>query len=406
MTYLQQLRGFGVPTLLVDGGNVFYRTLTKKAPDRGKELTLWNHARVILNAYNLLGYQAVAVGPEDLQLGLNRLQELANKAHFPFVCANLVDKKTKQPYFEPYTIVNVNGLRVGVYGMLQQRLNPTIRERAIPDGEILPPIETTKRIVAEMKAKCDAIIGLSHLHEETNSKILEEVPEITALVDPASRHGFKTVWIHSEEDYSRDFGGRPRLRIDGQGSRIGIADLTVSKSSKKPSSYTGYHVPIEPHIMRHPVMTELLTFVRAGRDYPLDRKRDAHSMYPFDDALGAATCGSCHPEQLEFWKSTSHASNFHTLEATGDQANSDCVGCHSLGYGVTFVNAADAKNFKEVQCENCHGIVRGHAEDPEKHRFGEVGERTCVGCHNKDYTQKDFDYEDARPRASCPTSAK
>ena len=125
MTYLQQLRGFDVPVLLVDGGDIFFRNATRKAPSSTEEGRDWRDARALLGAYNLMGYQAIAVGPNDLQLGLSKLQALEKLARFPFLCANLVDSASKKPYFQPYEIIEVGGVRFGVYAVVQQQLNPT-----------------------------------------------------------------------------------------------------------------------------------------------------------------------------------------------------------------------------------------------------------------------------------------
>ncbi len=54
MTYLQQLRGFDLPVLLLDGGDVFFRNATRKAPSRSDMARSWRTARTLLSAYNLL----------------------------------------------------------------------------------------------------------------------------------------------------------------------------------------------------------------------------------------------------------------------------------------------------------------------------------------------------------------
>jgi len=41
-----------------------------------------------------MGYDGVNVGEKDLTMGLKFLSEVSQKAKFPFISANLVDKKT------------------------------------------------------------------------------------------------------------------------------------------------------------------------------------------------------------------------------------------------------------------------------------------------------------------------
>ena len=141
-----------------------------------------------------------------------------------------------------------------------------------------------------------------------------------------------------------------------------------------------------------------------GRKYSLPEDHDPSKMLPVDVVLGHEACGACPEQQYAFWKSTRHSNNFYTLEENGDQTRADCVGCHSLAYGISYVNPEHAERFKEVQCESCHGIVPDHAADPVRYRYDKVSETTCWGCHNPDYTKKPFKYRDAMLEASCPKS--
>ncbi len=413
MTYLQQLRGLDLPVLLLDGGDVFFRTATRKRPSRSEISKSWRKARTLLSAYNLLGYQAIAIGPTDLQLGLSRLQTLEKLARFPFLCANLVDSKTKEPYFKPYEIIEVAGVRLGVYSVVQQQYNPSYAKRVFPDGEVLDPVEVTGQVLNELKGKCDVIVGLSHLGEKLNIKILEKYPEIDVMVDPLTRFGSKTIWVSDEEDYCREVHGTPRLRIDGQGSRVGVFEMHVGLDTRKISKYVGYNVPLEPHLMDHPTMVDLVKQVQRGGVAMLSADFDPTKPLPNSDLMGHEACGGCHEEQHDFWKDTRHASNFDTLVPSNNEMTPNCIGCHTLGYGIAFARPSDAVKFKEVQCENCHGAKPKHAEDPSAHRFGGVKESTCLGCHNPEhtgrvadgkpgFTSKLLNYKEALPLASCP----
>ncbi len=140
---------------------------------------------------------------------------------------------------------------------------------------------------------------------------------------------------------------------------------------------------------------------------------DPTKPLPNSDLMGHEACGSCHEAQHRFWKGTRHASNFDTLRPSNNEKTPNCIGCHTLGYGIAFTRPADAVNFKEVQCENCHGAKPKHAEDPSAHRFEGVKEGTCLGCHNPDhtgrvvngkpgFTSKLLTFKEALPLASCP----
>lgn len=342
-----------------------------------------------------------------MQLGVEVLKDFQREAKFPFLCANLVDKATKKPIFKPSAVFEIAGLKLGVYSVLFTLTNDTYRNRVLPNEELLDPEVVSREVVAELRKSCDLVIALSHLNVETNEKLLDTNPGIDVLIDPLSRTGTKNIWI-TENEYLVEHKGTPILRIDGQGSRVGVFEMYFQKGSKKIAEYQVIDGALEPHIMRHPEMAQLVHDFELGRVQSFPINFDVTRPRLFDDAMGHEGCGSCHAEQLAFWKSTKHADTYSTLVKTNDHLRTDCVGCHSVGYGVTFAATAQVDRFKEVQCESCHGFKSDHASTPKTVKMGAVAEDTCWGCHNPDITKKSFHdvYPTARPRLSCPKIQK
>lgn len=127
--YLKNLRAArardGGALLLVDAGDMFQGTL---------ESNLTEGASVI-SAYNVLGYAAAAVGNHEFDFGpvgpeprnpgadtRGALKARAAEAHFPLLAANLIDAATGRPVdwpnVKPSIVVDVNGTRVGIIGVL------------------------------------------------------------------------------------------------------------------------------------------------------------------------------------------------------------------------------------------------------------------------------------------------
>ena len=398
MTLVQQLRGQPTPLLLVDGGEAFFPAPSLKTPTPSQASRLFRKASTIVNAFNLLGYQVMAVGPSDLQLGIAKLKELEAMARFPFISANLVDAETGKTIFAPYQIVESAGVRVGLFSVLLSSVNPTYASRAFPSAKLLDPKPLIGDLVKELRAKSDVVILLSQLNSVTNREILEAHPGIDVLVDAQVRNGIKNVWI-SENEYFTSFSNRPVLKIDGQGSRVGMFEMTFS-GAKKLAEYEGYDIALEPHFMNHP---EMETLVRRGGKFPPEGAAyDPYALRLSDELLGQEGCASCHEEQFKFWKATPHANTFASLEKDGDQHRRECIGCHTVGYGVAFAKPDSVGDFKEAQCESCHGLRPGHAENPRLVRFGAVKEDTCWGCHNPQILEKPFDYKGVLKDASCP----
>lgn len=103
---LSQSRQEESQVLLLDSGNAL-------AGDGGKTIQLMEAAQ----------YTAAAIGTRDAGLGIERLQELSARANFPLLCANWLRVDGEQ-LFEPYAIVEVAGIRVGIIGLI----SPSIAE--------------------------------------------------------------------------------------------------------------------------------------------------------------------------------------------------------------------------------------------------------------------------------------
>lgn len=401
MTLVQQLKGTGHPLLLVDGGDCLFPAPKKKLPDPTEAKALLRKAETVLQAYNLLGYRAMGIGPADLGLGLDRLQELEKRAKFPFLCANLVDAESGENVFPRSVVIERGGVRFGLFSVLTNKINPTLWGRICPGKKVLDPIETGRQVVAELEQKADVIIALSQVDIPDSKKLLDVAPALDAVVDPHSKMGSKAIWV-SANDYVTLHDGRPLLRIDGQGSRVGVVEMFFDGDERKISDYNAYDAPLEPHLMDHPAMLALELRLRRSSTIP-DFAYNPDEVILSDTFLGQEGCGSCHEEQHAFWANTKHAHTFETLVAPGAEERTDCIGCHTLGYGVAFAAPKEAVEFREVQCENCHGLRPGHAESPKRFFFGTVKEGACWGCHNPKITQKkSFDYAGVLPQVSCP----
>ena len=128
-----------------------------------------------------MGYEAVNVGEKDLMMGLKFLSDLSQKAKFPFISSNLVDKKTLKEVFKPFVVKEVAGLKIGIIGLLDDQFNPTIQERD-PGLTVLEPVSTSKLLTKSLREYCDLIIVLSQLGESKDKKLARENREIDLIL--------------------------------------------------------------------------------------------------------------------------------------------------------------------------------------------------------------------------------
>lgn len=71
---------------------------------------------------NYLGFDAIQLGASDVYLGMDVwIGILPAQYKMPYMCANLLDNKTQIPPFPTYTIVERNGFRIAVIGLMDPK---------------------------------------------------------------------------------------------------------------------------------------------------------------------------------------------------------------------------------------------------------------------------------------------
>ena len=137
---------------------------------------------------NLLGYDAVALGPRDLALGIATLRQRIAEASFSFLSANAVDRDSGELLAKAYVVLDMKGYRVAIVGI-----------SGLSDTEqisVLDPLVAVKDVVADAEAESDAIIVLSNAGAEVNRQIADGVTGIAAIVG-GGRGASAAPWVSS-----------------------------------------------------------------------------------------------------------------------------------------------------------------------------------------------------------------
>jgi len=103
----------------VDGGDQMQGTLESNLA--------WGFP--VVEAFNLLGLDAAAVGNHDLDWGVDSLLARQRQAHYPWLAANVfrVGTSERPTWAKPFTIVERAGVRVGVVGYATVSTPRTLR---------------------------------------------------------------------------------------------------------------------------------------------------------------------------------------------------------------------------------------------------------------------------------------
>ena len=250
--YLRNLRAAravdGGAVLLLDAGDTF---------QGGIESNL-SEGALVVDAYNLLGYDALAIGNHEFEYGAldtvsgdgespdmrGALKAAAARARFPFLAANLIDEATERPVawqnVGPSTIVDTAGLRVGIVGvMTRDGLTRTLAAnvQGLRTAPLAPTVEAEARQLRQRGA--DVVVVLAHAggwcarfddpvdlsscdHDAEIFQLARQLP--LRLVDAI-------VAGHTHAAVAHEVAGIPIVQAYSAGRAFARLDLTVERGA-------------------------------------------------------------------------------------------------------------------------------------------------------------------------------
>jgi len=139
-------------------------------------------ANLIIESFNVMGYDAMGIGDDDLTLGKGFLLDISKKANFPFLSSNVYDEASRKILFQSSLIKEFRGLRIGIFSLLSSELFTNLSDPRRKGLSIRSPVETAKAMVKELKPKTDLIILLSHLGYARDVELAQKVQGINIIV--------------------------------------------------------------------------------------------------------------------------------------------------------------------------------------------------------------------------------
>ena len=210
---------------MVDAGNLLFRK-PPTSQERRKEALL--KIDVLLRAYEEMGYSAVNIGEKDLTLGLGFLDEVAKRAKFPFISANLIDRKNRKTVFRPFITEEIAGIKVGIIGLMSHWVDELLKEKE-PYLEVLDPLDAVKPYVTELRKSCDLVVVLSQLGERGDRELVLKVQGINIIVGGGRGKRIRYSRIRETIMY----------RLEPRGGYLGKLDLFLAQKGK-PLHLTDY----------------------------------------------------------------------------------------------------------------------------------------------------------------------
>lgn len=129
----------------------------------------------------------------------------------PILCANWRNKDGSAR-FQESLVLEVNGLKVGVFGVMVPMVTDRMASRHASQFIWEQPILAARRIVDELRDQVDLLIALTHIGYSQDQKLAESCPEIDIMFGGHSHtvldHPVKvgTTWVAQGGSHGRYLG--------------------------------------------------------------------------------------------------------------------------------------------------------------------------------------------------------
>ncbi len=178
---MKEIREKEKGVLVFDAGDLLFKKYFNPIQENELKMVA-QKAQLIIESLNLMGYDAMGVGDDDLALGKEFLLEISKKANFPFLSSNLSDEETGKLLFRSYLLKEINGLKIGIFSLLSPDVFTGQGDPRKKGLIFRPPVETAQNIVKELQPKADFIILLSHLSYPKDVELAQAVTGIHLIL--------------------------------------------------------------------------------------------------------------------------------------------------------------------------------------------------------------------------------
>ncbi|MCX8871304.1 2',3'-cyclic-nucleotide 2'-phosphodiesterase [Vibrio parahaemolyticus] len=205
----------------------------------------------VYKAMNQLHYDVGNIGNHEFNYGLDFLQNTLAGANFPYINANVFDKKTGEHYFQPYLIKThsfkdtdgeVHQVKVGYIGFVPPQI--MVWDKKNLEGNVVAKDikETAEKLIPQMKKEgADIIVAIPHsgvstdpykLGAENSVYYLTQVKGIDAIAFGHSHAVFPGKGFENLQGVDSNKGtinGVTAVMPGRWGSHVGVMDLVIEQ---------------------------------------------------------------------------------------------------------------------------------------------------------------------------------
>lgn len=388
----EKLHAQNWPTAAIDLGNIVLNPSSTRGGIEQEKIKFG----IALKGLTAMKYDAVALAPEDLKLGVDEvLAQLLNLKEPPrFLSANLIPTAGMEDAVRKSTIAKAGDVTIGVTAVMSpESFNKLVDPARDALLTLKTPEEVLPAVLADLEKTSQIQVLMVQGPRDDGLKLAKQFPGFDVVVTTA-----KLPEPTEKPEYAND--GKTLIVDAGQkGKYIVALGLYPGNPMKIQYSRFGLNSRLknaEP--MRVLIDEEYQSILKSvGLVTNFNRKANVEGA-PGATYVGAYNCKVCHPNTFQKWSNSKHSHAYEGLTSNpkrNREFDAECISCHTTGFGYNtgWVSAELTSHLKGNQCENCHGPASRHVAEPDNKDITKYLKRTAEGadkggmcwkCHDED----------------------
>ena len=234
-TYVNRLRSeMGNRVILLDNGDI----LQGQPTCYYYNFVNTQSTHIAADLINYMRYDAQTVGNHDIEPGHEVYDKWIREVQCPTLGANVIDTRTGQPYLKPYTVLEREGVKIAILGLLTPAIPNWLTPDKWNDLRFDDMTATARRWVKHLQEneKPDVIIGLFHSGKE-GGIVTDKYDENASLRIAREVPGFDIVFFgHDHEQYNEcvtNTEGKAVLCLNPANNATALADAQINLTLRK-----------------------------------------------------------------------------------------------------------------------------------------------------------------------------
>lgn len=244
-TLINSIRADQPNPFLFDSGDIFTGALAKET-----------NGALAFELMKSMQYDAMAIGNHEFEYGPEVFTWARNRASFPVLGANIFYKDTDHPFAQAHTIIERDGVRIGVIGIMGRDAVSAIIPSFIAPLDVRSEAEAVQRSVDEIRDDVDLVVLLTHQGKTAPMQTdAESDPRLQRDIDADIRlagavHGVDVLFAgHADagtpEPVIHPETGTLIMQTYGQATYLGYLQIVLENETGAIRSYDGKLIPVD-----------------------------------------------------------------------------------------------------------------------------------------------------------------